>query len=1011
MKNILVGLALAALALSLCAGAAAGESPNLLPNPSFELGDIAPYGWLLSGAGEWTSQPEGGHCVTVTGNGVDQSDWCTNPLPVTPGCLYRLRYRVRRLPGSGGGVTIAGFDSANHDLRAGNEWQTEEFFFRLPDNLKKNRFRVGQWHVKGGAQFDDLSLLPAVAVHHRTDVLGLALGEGETIRGQTYTAEHRLGGAANNYCRFLDSATARFNTDRWVFSDGDEVVYFHRLGRLLQEAAEVEVDVSYYISGALVVEASRDHRQWVTLGRVEGLRRAKFSLPSSLLPARSIWVRLRADRHSDFQVDFYRYRSRLPEAKPDWSAIGETHLLALTCTSPDLAVRVDDLSTAAGRVALTLTSEGARGQVVAAAEVEGANGRTSRAQARALLTPHAVRRLTLPLRAVSAGRQTLRLSCRRPQNTAWGWEAEGSFTVSPLDDPSGGKLLSRDPRLAVWWCEPERKVSQTRPLPSARAAALQISAARNEYEPVQLILTPAQPLHDCRITVSDLAGPGGASLSSSDIELRQVAYVNIQQPTDDLGRPGLWPDPLPPLRGPVSLDANRNHPFWITVYVPPGMPAGDYRGEVTITAREAAARVPIRVHVWGFTLPAETHVRSGFGLSRSMIRRYHNLDTDEEVEKVRALYLESFARHRVSPYSFGRGIKVTWNKTPDGKVEPKLDFSGFDQDARRAFDRWHFNSFVLDLAGLGGGTYQSRHLGEIAGYQQGTPEYEAAFTKYVRALQDHLAQRGWLDKAYVYWFDEPGRKDFDFVRAGMELIHRAGPRITRMLTTHPTSELYGDVDLWCLPTYTLEPQVVKERQAAGEEVWWYLCTSPKAPYFTLFIDHYGTEMRVWLWETWKYGLQGILVWQTVWWTASPAYRNSLQNPWEDPMSWRDGRPGGWGNGDGRFFYPPNRHPGVDKTKYLEGPIPSIRWELLRDGIEDYEYLWLLRSKIQELKQSGADPAIYRDAEALLAVPPDICTDLQHFTTSPEPIHRQRRRVAEAIERLPHLTSGDPSGSS
>jgi hypothetical protein len=161
-----------------------------------------------------------------------------------------------------------------------------------------------------------------------------------------------------------------------------------------------------------------------------------------------------------------------------------------------------------------------------------------------------------------------------------------------------------------------------------------------------------------------------------------------------------------------------------------------------------------------------------------------------------------------------------------------------------------------------------------------------------------------------------------------------------------------------------------------------------------------------LWETWKYGLDGILVWHTAYWTSGAAYPEpALQNPWQDPMSWvssynlPDGGRSPWGNGDGRFFYPPNRDPANDRTTYLEGPVPSIRWEALRDGIEDYEYFWLLRAEIERLREAGVDPAVYQQAEGLLDVPEDVCTDLTHFTTTPEPIHAHRARLAEAIEQL------------
>ena len=53
----------------------------------------------------------------------------------------------------------------------------------------------------------------------------------------------------------------------------------------------------------------------------------------------------------------------------------------------------------------------------------------------------------------------------------------------------------------------------------------------------------------------------------------------------------------------------------------------------------------------------------------------------------------------------------------------------------------------------------------------------------------------------------------------------------------------------------------------------------------------------------------------------------------------------WGNGDGRFLYPPEAAaaPGLSgPDPVIAPPVSSIRWEMLREGIEDYEYLCLLR---------------------------------------------------------------------
>ncbi|MBU0606401.1 MAG: DUF4091 domain-containing protein, partial [Armatimonadetes bacterium] len=79
------------------------------------------------------------------------------------------------------------------------------------------------------------------------------------------------------------------------------------------------------------------------------------------------------------------------------------------------------------------------------------------------------------------------------------------------------------------------------------------------------------------------------------------------------------------------------------------------------------------------------------------------------------------------------------------------------------------------------------------------------------------------------------------------------------------------------------------------------------------------------------------------------------------------------NGDGWLVYP-----GPDWT-----PWPSVRLENIRDGIEDYEYLWLLRERAPK--------------SPLLAVGDDISRDFTHFTKDPQVITDRRLAIARAIE--------------
>jgi hypothetical protein len=124
--------------------------------------------------------------------------------------------------------------------------------------------------------------------------------------------------------------------------------------------------------------------------------------------------------------------------------------------------------------------------------------------------------------------------------------------------------------------------------------------------------------------------------------------------------------------------------------------------------------------------------------------------------------------------------------------------------------------------------------------------------------------------------------------------------------------------------------------------------------------------------------------------------------WTSGYSTPAGRKQPWGNGDGRFIYPPlaaaDAHP---SGPVLEGPVDSIRWEMLRDGIEDYEYLAMLRQLI-DAKASRLNTAQKKEYGALLDVPAEITKDMTTFTKAPGPIEQHRDRVARAIATLQSL---------
>jgi hypothetical protein len=153
-------------------------------------------------------------------------------------------------------------------------------------------------------------------------------------------------------------------------------------------------------------------------------------------------------------------------------------------------------------------------------------------------------------------------------------------------------------------------------------------------------------------------------------------------------------------------------------------------------------------------------------------------------------------------------------------------------------------------------------------------------------------------------------------------------------------------------------------------------------------------------------VQGILIWETLYWTSPAAFPPpKLQDPWADPMSYTSGydqKPGEigyWGNGDGRFLYPPRRDASIDKAPCFDAPVNSIRWENLRDGMEDYEYFWLLQQAVTHELVWHGDTELLKQAREVLKVPPEVSVDLTHFTADPHLMLLHRDRVARMIERM------------
>lgn len=564
------------------------------------------------------------------------------------------------------------------------------------------------------------------------------------------------------------------------------------------------------------------------------------------------------------------------------------------------------------------------------------------------------------------------------------------------------------------WALPDYRVPRDpKTVEIQSAAPIRLRAARNDYESFQLALIPTSgDFTDVKEELlGDLVGPGGATISATEVDLFYEYYTQVVTPTDETCAPGWYPDALVPTTSgadgkgaPLTAPHNRVFTFFTTVHTPADAAPGTYKGTLRVSANGGGwqATVPFEVVVWDFALPKKNTILTAYGYGRGIPWDYHNAETEEDRRLVFDKYLALADKYRISPFESTPLDQIGIEWRPDANppcCEP--DFANFDAEIERVLSTYNFTSFRVNVF----------HADEIEGYGFDTPEYQAMYKDYATKLHAHLKEKGLLDFALGKSFDEPTPAQYPYISKIFALLTEYAPGLKLVLTEEPNVGFCEELDktgarikYWVpLSAYYSEERAAARREV-GEESWIYVCTGPKAPYCTEFIDHPGVEERIRFWQMYERGIVGDLMWALAYWTSDRAFPNSFQNPYLDPMGYIAGNAGAtsakayWGNGDGRFVYPPLTAavPGMNDGKFVaDAPNPSLRLDSVRAGIQDYELCATLARLAADRELTPTE----RERIAQLFDFDAITTDLTHFTTDPRVIHERREAIAEMVEVL------------
>lgn len=506
-------------------------------------------------------------------------------------------------------------------------------------------------------------------------------------------------------------------------------------------------------------------------------------------------------------------------------------------------------------------------------------------------------------------------------------------------------------RFAIFAETTLRKVFWDAPCITADAPtrAFHVELARNEYEGIQAVVVPlCEGLGNVWLACDGLRHEDGQhTIPGAAIEINPVGYVDTGAPEYNWRVPklGSYPDILLP-NEPLSVAGTSTaQPFFVTIHTTSETAPGRYTGTLRIAIDgEAAGDVPLTAEVWDFVLPDVPTLKTSFWMSEGDIARFYKFEGRAPFD-VRKRFYDLHLKYRVSP------IK-------DFPIRQGDELEDFEYVMTHGQ-----NCFFLPVPDAAGGARD-------------------AYAEQVRQADAYLDSKGWSSLGAFYTMDEVAvmqRHRIADVQDMSAWLKSTFPEYPRLQTSAPEQALFGIPDIWCPTIDNFDPNVLAQRMAMGERLWMYTVWGRPG----IMIEFPATDHRLMFWECWKYGAEGFLYWGTTHW----AYNLEGEDRWpERPWTTYNSQPGH--NGCGYLIYP-----GPDAT-----PLASTRLYVVRDGIEDYEYLHLLRT-LADAKRGQLPDALRERVEQVLAIDPAVVTDHKTFTDDPELVLETRRGIAGLILEL------------
>ncbi len=461
--------------------------------------------------------------------------------------------------------------------------------------------------------------------------------------------------------------------------------------------------------------------------------------------------------------------------------------------------------------------------------------------------------------------------------------------------------ISRSDGLRVWNSFGERYAeNESVPPLKERVSALRFQAARGERESVVFAVSGSRPFGSFKVTPGVLRQkPGGATLPVAALEIGYVGFVRNE-------RGESFTDIITPEFRPNVKSVN--HFAVVTVDVPRRTPPGIYSGQLALTVDGATVEpVPLELEVYDFDLPEFPTFKTAYSIKRGHIGRAFS---KAQAAKIYPALLQMAAKHRFSPRLIGAvpGIRVD----SGGKLQ--VDWKKFDAAAKQYFDVDKFTIYQPTLPQLGSHDKFYRWPDLLKrSFSATSPEFLTLWREYLKQFKRYHDAHGLLPKTLFVIWDEPYTVWPD-INAAARVVREELPDLpVGILIQAYEPAIAENIDLWLMPLDSVGAMRANSK-LKKLSAWAYnlrMMGNFRVP---------AADIRALYGLAWNEKIDGFL----------SSEINHFQNIEER---------------NGNFF---NNYP-VHCWVYADrhGRVySSLRLLLTRDGIDDYDYLALLKSRLK-----------------------------------------------------------------